>query len=328
MMPVQPSGGDPTPDLLPYPDTSSERDAWILGKRGARNPLDPFKPYAVLSEEEPRNGGVAATVATVFLTNRECPWRCLICDLWRNTLAQTVPPGAIPAQIDAALDQLSPCDEIKLYNAGSFFDPRAIPPADFPAIGERVRGFSRVIVESHPALIGEACVRFGELFPGRLQIAVGLETIHPAVLPRLNKRMTLEQFENAAAFLRRHDMELRVFVVLKLPFMNELEGRIWAERSIAYAFDCGAEVVTVIPARFGNGAMEALAQRGEFEPPTIVSLEAVLEFGLLSGRGIVLADLWDLDRFSRCPHCLDARRHRLQEMNRQQKVLPAVVCSC
>src|SRR5260370_26132042 len=44
--------------------------------------------------------------------------------------------------------------QIKLYNSGSFFDRRAIPPADYPAIAQRVRRFERLIVECHPALMG------------------------------------------------------------------------------------------------------------------------------------------------------------------------------
>jgi uncharacterized Fe-S cluster-containing MiaB family protein len=78
--------------------------------------------------------GAVVPVATIFLTNRECPWRCLMCDLWRNTLVDSVPAGAIPEQIEFALRQLPPARHIKLYNSGSFFDRRAIPPEDFPAI--------------------------------------------------------------------------------------------------------------------------------------------------------------------------------------------------
>ena len=36
---------------------------------------------------------------------------------------------------------------------------------------------------------------------GRLEIAMGLETVHPEVLRRLNKRMTLDDFERATTFL-------------------------------------------------------------------------------------------------------------------------------
>ncbi len=122
----------------PYPERTNERDRWILAQRenvgrSARSELDPQRPYAFLTEDERSASGEIVPVATVFLTNRECPWRCLMCDLWRNTLTETVPLGAIPAQIDYALARLAPARQIKLYNSGSFFDHRAIP-------GGRLRG--------------------------------------------------------------------------------------------------------------------------------------------------------------------------------------------
>src|SRR2546427_12728406 len=89
-----------------YPTRSRDRDEWILARRPARNPLDPRRPFAFLVEEDRAESGEVVSVATIFLTNRECPWRCLMCDLWRNTLTKTVPLGAIPAQIDFALRQL------------------------------------------------------------------------------------------------------------------------------------------------------------------------------------------------------------------------------
>ena len=90
-----------------YPEHATERDRWILARRAARNQLDPFKPHAFLVEEERAESGEIVSVATIFLTNRECPWRCVMCDLWKNTLTETVPSGAIPAQIDHALAELS-----------------------------------------------------------------------------------------------------------------------------------------------------------------------------------------------------------------------------
>src|SRR6185312_2847895 len=105
-----------------YPTNPEQRDHWIVTQRPTRNTLDPLRPYAFLIEEEPTATKEIVQIATVFLTNRECPFRCAMCDLWKNTLPTTVPLGAIPAQIKHALSQLPPARHIKLYNAGSFFD--------------------------------------------------------------------------------------------------------------------------------------------------------------------------------------------------------------
>lgn len=309
-----------------YPADSVGRDRWILARRPPRNRLDPRRAYAAFVEEEATESGELVPVATVFLTNRECPWRCLMCDLWKNTLADDTPRGAIPAQIRSALAALPPARRIKLYNAGSFFDPRAVPTAELEEIAGLVRPFECVVVESHPALVGESCRRFADLVHDRLEVAMGLETVHPEVLERLNKRMTLEQFDAAAALLAHAGIALRAFVLAGLPFLDEREGLDWTKRSIVHAVESGASAVSVIPTRAGNGALDALARAGRFAEPRLAVLEEALEFGLGLGRGRVFADLWDLERFSRCASCFAERAARLADMNRQQRTLPPVRC--
>lgn len=312
-----------------YPLQTTERDAWILARRPAREVRDPRRPYAFFLEEERAASGEVSPVATVFLTNRECPWRCLMCDLWQNTLTHTVPHGAIPEQIDYALARLGPAQTIKLYNSGSFFDPRAIPVEDYAAIAARVDPFRRVIVECHPALIDKNCLEFRDLLNGQLEVAMGLETVHPEILHQLNKRMTLEQFAGAADNLRKNSIALRVFILVQPPFMAPDEALYWAERSLDFAFDCGATAATLIPTRAGNGALEALAEREEFAPPPLETVEAAMRYGLDLKRGRVFVDLWDVQRASACPDCHAARIARLREMNLQQSILSGVFCeSC
>lgn len=323
----------------PYPNPAAERDRWILARRKGRDQLDPFKPYAFFLEDEPAESGEIVSTATLFLTNRECPWRCLMCDLWRHTLAEAVPLGAIPAQIDHAMAALAERQgarprQVKLYNSGSFFDPRAIPSGDHPAIATRVSRFDRVIVECHPALVGESCLRFRDLLVqdatagggARLEVAMGLETAHPETLEKLNKRMTLEQFRRAADFLGENGVALRAFVLVKPPFLDEADGLHWAQRSVDFAFDCGATAVSLIPTRPGNGALESLAADGGFSPPRLGTLEAALDYGIGLRRGRVFADVWDLEKFSDCPECFEGRRVRLARMNLEQAVEPPVPC--
>lgn len=310
-----------------YPERATGRDRWILARRGARNALDPRRPYAYLVEDERAEEGAVVPVATVFLTNKECPWRCLMCDLWQNTLTERLPPGAIPEQIDYALARLTSARQIKLYNSGSFFDSQAIPVEDYEAIARRVAGFERVVVESHPALVGPRCIRLRDLLhPTRLEVAMGLETVHPEAGARLNKRMTLDQFARAADFLQDLGVALRVFILVRPPFLDEPEALEWAVRSLDFAFDCGATVAALIPTRSGNGAMEALGEQGHFSPPALATLEAALAAGIAKGRGRVFADLWDLERFSNCGHCFAARAERLGVMNLQQTVPPLPRC--
>lgn len=249
-----------------------------------------------------------------------------MCDLWKNTLAGSVPVGAIPEQIRFGLSRLGPVDEIKLYNSGSFFDRAAIPPEDYPAIAGLTSSFGRVVVESHPSLVGDDCLRFRDMVHGELEVAMGLETVHPAVLEKLNKGVTLDGFRAAAGFLSTHGIDLRVFILVKPPFMSEAEGLEWACRSLDFAEETGASVSILIPTRGGNGAMEILRERGEFMPPDLHTLEGALDYGVANIEGRVFADLWDLRQFSDCPDCFERRRTRLEAVNLTQELPEYPVC--
>jgi radical SAM enzyme (TIGR01210 family) len=321
-----------------YPPSPAARDAFVLARRGARPRHDPWRHQGVLVEDERAADGRIAEVATVFLTGRECPWRCAMCDLWQHTLEQDTPRGALVHQLDDAVRELGERNRmpaaVKLYNAGSFFDSRAVPEADYDGLARRLVGFDRVIVESHPALVGARVGRFlaalskaaGSRRAPRLEVAMGLETAHPAALEQLGKRFTLDQFAAAAGRLRAAEVDLRVFVLIGVPFVPAGQQADWTAASIAYAFACGASAVSLIPTRAGNGTIEALAAEGLFVPPTVPALEAALEAALPRQEGRVFADLWDLQRFSSCAACFAARRERLRVMNLEQRPVRRIEC--
>jgi radical SAM enzyme (TIGR01210 family) len=303
-------------------------DRWILEQRPPKPPADPWKPHAYFVEPEHIAEGIIEDVATLFLTNRECPFRCLMCDLWKYTTDRRVPDGAISRQIELALGNLPPAKHAKLYNAGNFFDAQAIPPGDHERIASLVASFRSVVIECHPLLVGACCLAFRDRLRPALQVAMGLETVHPGVLARLNKRMTLDDFEQATRFLTANGISVRAFILLRPPFLDEDEGIEWAKRSLDFAFAIGVECCSIIPVRGGNGAMERLAERGDFAPPRLESLEEVLEYGLSLRQGRVFADLWDVDKFYPCKECGPLRSARLQAMNLTQLVPPSVRCDC
>jgi radical SAM enzyme (TIGR01210 family) len=303
-------------------------DKWILSHRGKKNKVDPYKPYAWLVEKERQISGEIEDAGIIFLTNMECPMHCLMCDLWKNTTDRPVPVGAIPAQIEWALSQMPKVKHLKLYNSGSFFDDRAIPLADYPAIASLLKDFETVIVESHPKFIDDRCLRFRDLLQAELQIAIGIETVHPEILRKLNKHVTTDDFRNSVQFLTRNGIRTRAFILLRPPYLSESEGIYWAQKSIDYAFDVGVECCIIIPVRAGNGAMEELMRTGDFHLPKIESLESVLKYGINLKAGRVFADTWDLGLFSTCSECLEKQIIRINFMNLNQEIVFGEKCSC
>jgi radical SAM enzyme (TIGR01210 family) len=328
------------PDRASFPVSAPARDRFVVERRGPRRQHDPWRYQGLIVEDERTADGRRAPMATVLLTGRECPWRCAMCDLWQYTTAEDTPRGAIPAQVRAARSALredgTPVTGMKLYNAGSFFDPRAVPVSDYDDVASALAGLSQVIVESHPALIGprldrwlDSLARQGEAarVPA-LEVAMGLETVHPAALDRINKRLTFDRFARAAAALADRGVALRVFLLISPPFVGESEQDTWLVRSVDAAFSCGASVVSLVPTRAGNGALESLAADGLFREPDLDTIERAFQLALThaAGHGRLFVDLWDLERFARCPRCFERRRDRLRAMNIEQRVLPRAGC--
>ena len=333
------------PDAVCFPAAPAERDRFVLERRGSRQTHDPWRHQGVLVEEELSADGRRARAATVFLTGRECPWRCTMCDLWRYTTLEDTPRGAIPDQIVSARAEVEArhgsIDVIKLYNAGSFFDPRAVPESDYAAIAAALSGIPHIVVESHPALVSDRHSRVGRLLEAMaahqrptdrratLEVALGLETAHPDALDRLNKRFTVGGFRDAAAALVARDIAVRVFLLISPPFVPEPEQDDWLRRSLDVAFESGASVVSLVPTRGGNGAIDRLSDLGLFRAPVLDDIERSIELSLVHARarGRVFVDLWDLERFASCPQCVASRRQRLHAMNLEQRFAPRLRCS-
>jgi len=299
----------------------------IIDLRPEKNRVHPERPYHFMHEQERGMDGALKEVNTIFLTNSECPFKCVMCDLWKNTLENPVKQGDIPKQISYALQRLPEASVTKLYNSGNFFDRKAIPPADYHPIAELLSNSERVIIENHPKLCGDSCVEFKNMLAGNLEIAMGLETIHPEVLPKLNKKITKENFREASAFLAKYGIDSRAFILLNPPYLTDPAENInWTIKSTDFAFDCGVSACSIIPTRGGNGAMEKLRSEGQYVPPTMGALEEAFDQALNLKKGRVFVDLWDLEQFSDCSHCFDDRQNRLRKMNLTQQVYPRIKC--
>jgi archaeosine synthase beta-subunit len=308
--------------------TPSTADQRIRQLRPPKPAVDPYKAHGSLLEGERRPDGRLEKTLTAFLAGSECPYTCSFCDLWRWTTDGPTPPGALTQQLEPILrsvDDPRP-DRLKIYNASNFFDRRAVPVEDLVGIAECARPFRALTVESHANTIGASTLEFAKLFSGRLEVAIGLETIHSTALEALNKRLDLERFDRAAGFLSDNDIDLRVFVLLGAPYIEPAEAVEWTVRSVEHAVQRGAAVVSIIPVRGGNGELERLQALGDFQPPVLFELEVALENCLQFQSAVVTADLWDIQLLPGCEECRAARVDRLRLMNTTGSVQAPVSC--
>jgi len=309
--------------------TASATDRRIRSLRPPKAYVDPYKAHGTLIEQERRPDGRIEQALTVFLSGAECPFTCTFCDLWRWTIDGPTPAGALTAQLDDVLSALAAPtpDRLKLYNASNFFDQRAVPGEDTLGIAARSASFAAVTVESHANTIGPRTLAFSRQLHGRLEVAVGLETIHPIAAGQLNKRLDLARFDWAARFLAENGIDLRAFVLLGAPHIPDEESVAWTVRTVEYAVERGASLVSIIPVRGGNGELERLHALGHFTLPTLRQLEESLDACTQFTSAVVTADLWDVDRLPGCDECRAARIERIRRLNATSRAEPAILCA-
>lgn len=280
--------------------------------RPAKKAHDPWAAPAWQLEKERQVDGREATCLTVFLIGRECPFTCVFCDLWQHTIDQDTPPGALPAQLRLALAAASrqegasagaladgaPAQLLKLYNASNFFDAQAVPKVDEAAIVAASQGFERVVVESHARLLGPRCRHFAEQLEGRLQVAVGFETVAPASLSRLGKGIGVADLRRAGRFLQGAGISLRAFVLIGAPFLPRRERPVWTRRTCELALELGAEQVVLIPLRPSPGELARLVANGEVELPDLAEVTETVDLCAPLAPRRILLDSWDLERLT------------------------------
>ena len=299
------------------PNTSPELRGDRRRRHESKPAVDPWKPNGWLREEELGSDGRRIPVLTIFLAGAECPFDCIFCDLWRQTLDSPTPKGAIPRQLAVGLAEAGgpAATTVKLYNASNFFDPIAVPPEDDQEIAACLRPFRRVIVESHPRFIQQRCLEFADRLSGTLEVAIGLETTDPDVLGRLNKQMTLDMVADAAARLHAAQIGVRVFLLVPPPFVAAENVVTSAQRAVRYAAELGAHHVSLIPTRTKHNPPDDMRQSFDLVPPTLGLVEDVLDACRDTGGVVVSVDLWDIERLAACERCGPARIERLRAIN-------------
>jgi len=309
--------------------TTSEVDRRIRSLRAPKARFDPYTAHGSLVEEERRPDGTTERSLTVFLTGAECPFTCSFCDLWKWTIDGPTIPGALTTQLRAVLEahEHDHFDRIKLYNASNFFDQRSVPHEDLDGIAALTAPFNAVTVESHASTIGRKTVEFARRINGQLEVAIGLETINPDSVAGLNKRLDLSRFDASLRLLLDNGIDVRVFVLLGVPYTSGRDSINWTLRTVTYAVERGASVVSIIPVRGGNGELERLQSLGRFIPPTLVQLEEALDACSSIDGAVVTADMWDVEKLPACEACRLERIARMKRINLTGRSEPRVDCA-
>lgn len=230
-------------------------------------------PVAVWIEKERYHGEIVDCL-TVILRTRGCSWnRCLMCGYRRDTDPRVTTFDLI-SQMEKALKK-GKAKILKIFTSGSFFELNK-DFRDFVYNTVKEYGFERLSVESRP----EYVYRINEdvdKIDFELEIGIGLETSNDFIRDFcINKGFTFDDFKRAAEFLKDGGFRVKVYLLLKPPFLSEREAIEDSLKSIGDVRNL-TDIVSLNPTNVpSNTYLETLWKKGLYRPPWLWSVVEVL----------------------------------------------------
>jgi radical SAM enzyme (TIGR01210 family) len=227
-----------------------------------------------------------------------------------------------------------------LYNSGSMLNEEEIPTRALAGILEivaRCDGIRKVVLESRPEYCSEEKIDWIQRKIGSkiLEIAMGLESSNDQVLTlSLNKGFLADDFGRRVARIQRYG-PVRIYVLLKAPFLTEEEAIEDAVRSIAFAQTLSPEEIHLEPATLQKHTLlDLFSQVGLYRLPWLWSIYEVLRRVGEEAR-VYVSPFNHMPRPFRipenCPACSDAVRDLLTRhynLNFDLKPLHEYGCAC
>ena len=204
---------------------------------------------------------------------------------------------------------------ICIYNAGSFFNDKEMPPLAREYIYLKlasIESIESIIFESRPEYINSDKIKkMRAIIPKkRIEIGIGLESSNEYIRQVcLNKGFRIEEFQNVIHVLKEYDIHLLAYISQKPPFVNEKLAIDDTIASINWAFKNGVDVISIEPISVQkNTLVHLLYNMNLYRPPWIWSVMSVVkgvgEKGLIRIGGFEFFPPPDICTHN-CPSCND-----------------------
>ncbi len=248
-----------------------------------------MKPAKYWLEKE-RVGDEIVPCLTIILKTPGCKWAriegCTMCGFQRDSDLD-VSQRDIINQLVYALENQQEFNMIKIFTSGSFFDTMEISPKTREEIFRRLGGVKFVVVESRPEYISENV--FENLdYDFQLQVAIGLETADDEIrLKSINKGFKFTDYRRAVRILKRENVGVKTYLLLKPPGLTERESIDDAVKSMEKIKKL-TDIISLNPCNVQSGTVvERLWRSGLYRPPWLWSVVDVLKKGYEMGVDII-----------------------------------------
>jgi radical SAM enzyme (TIGR01210 family) len=226
---------------------------------------------------------------------------------------------------------------VKVFTSGSFLDPSELPePVQHEIVGTLSEKAEKISVESRPEYIKET--RLKEIKKNvsskEFEIGIGLETSNDLVREKaINKGFTFQEYVHAATRLKKHQMNVKTYVLLKPPFLTEKESLNDCIRTIKDIIPY-TDTVSLNPTNVQrHTVVEYLWKRNQYRPPWLWSIVEILQHSKTMTNAFLKCDVVGGGSMRGAHNCGTCDRGILQaiaefSLTQKQDALKDLSCNC
>jgi len=229
---------------------------------------------------------------TIILRTKGCSWAlgetggCSMCGYIQDSYLEDMDPNHIINQFEYALqmklEEMYGSKEdfiIKIFNSGSFFDENEISGHVREHIYKKIadiENVKEVVLETRVEFISKEMLEIlhQNLKNKYIEIAIGLETVNDYIRNHyVNKGLLYEDFIKKLELLKEYNIGIRVYLLLKPPFLNEQGAIDDCVYSLLKLVRLEVDTISINPVNIQKGTLvEYLWHQKRYRPPWYYSL--------------------------------------------------------
>ncbi len=306
------------------------KELFELNRSYRETVLKKIRKPRIWKEKEYLNGS-AENAMVIILRTRGCRWShlsgCTMCGYSRETYDAGY--SDIKEQIDFAYEKYEGEKIVKFFTSGSFFDEKEIPYELQEYAFKKFGDAEKIVVETRPEFVKNA-----QKFEYPLEIAMGLESSNDRILEySINKGFRFKPWLREAKRVKEYGKRLRVYILIKPPFLREKEAIEDAVNS-AFAVKDIADTISFNPMAIHGGTLvEAMWSRNIYRPPWLWSVVEVIKKTREFYDGMIKCDVVAGGKSRGAHNCMECDKkilHAIEKFNLTQnvKALDNIDCKC
>ena len=302
---------------------------------------NPKKPVSFWSEKDVFDKKIVDTFVIIFRT-QGCSWAlksgCSMCGYFNDSMWQKVSDDDLLTQFNIAMNSYSGQKFVKIFTSGSFLDNKEISPIVRNEIMDKLSDITnKISVESRPEYITDKILsdikKNTDMY--NIEIGIGLETANDSIrTDYLNKGFTFNDYINAANILKKHNMTLKTYVLIKPPFLTEKESINDAIKTVDKIKKI-TDTISFNPTNVQRKTfVNYLWQRKKYRPAWLFSVVEILkESKKIAPDVLIKCDIAGGGNIRGAHNCKNCDRMYLNEiadfsLNQNTKVFEGLNCEC